>query len=74
MLSEVIHIAPKSANFLLFLCVKFHTNMSSKQRHFTSQQVLYEIFADEDSDYDPHREDLNSQSNKEDEEEADDET
>ena len=28
------------------------------------QQVLDEIFADEDSDYDPDQEDLNSQSNE----------
>ena len=45
------------------------------------KQVLDEIFVDEDSDYDPYRENLNLQSNeislqsnKEDEAEADDET
>ena len=45
------------------------------------QQVLDQVFADKDSDYDPDHEDLKSQwsetslqSNKEDEDEADNET
>ena len=78
-LSEVIHIAPKSAKFCCFF-VKFDINMSKRKR-FTPQQVLNDIFAGKDSDYDPDREDFNSQSNetslqsnKEDEDEADDET
>ena len=59
-LSEVIHIAP---DFCWFFSVKFDMNMS-KRRRFTPQQVLDEIFADKDSDYDPDREDFNSQSNE----------
>ena len=48
---------------------------------FAPQQVLDEIFAGKDSNYNPDREDFNSllneallQSNKEDEDEADDKT
>ena len=59
-LSEVIHIAP---DFCCFSSVKFDMNMS-KRRRFTPQQVLDEIFAGKDSDYDPDREDFNSQSNE----------
>ena len=60
--------------------VKFDINMS-KRRSVTPQKVVGEIFADENSDYDPDREDMNSQSNetslqsnKEDEDESDDKT
>ena len=60
--------------------VRVDINMSNRRR-FTPQQVLDEIFADENSDYDPDREDLNSRSketslqvNKEDKDQANDET
>ena len=76
-LSEVIHIAPTSADFCLFFNLKFDINTSKRTM---PQQVMDDIFADDDSEYDPDREHLNSQSNetslqsnKEDEDEADDE-
>ena len=83
-LSEAIlsHAVPKSADFCWVFSVKFDINMS-KRRRFMPQQVLGDIFPDIDkySDYDPDQEDLNSQSNetslqsnKEDEDEADNKT
>ena len=78
-LSEVVHIAPKSADVCLFFTVKFDINTSKRT---TPQQVMDDIilFVDDDSEYDPDRENMNSQSNetslqsnKDDEDEADDE-
>ena len=67
-------------NLFAVFSVKFDINMS-KRRSVTPQKVVGEIFADENSDYDPDREDMNSQSNetslqsnKEDEDESDDKT
>ena len=47
----------KIANFCWFCFVKFDINMR-KRRCYTPQQVLDDIFAGKDSDYDPDREDL----------------
>ena len=79
-LSEVIHSLRQNLLISTVFSIKFGINMS-KRRCITPQQVPDEIFADENSDSGQDREDLNLQSNetalqlnKEDGDEADDET